>query len=156
MLLAIELGFIGLSRLMAKPLPIQEPIRRPGSGCRPIPSDVYLRRWNSVVEMLKAGHSVAEIKRTHGICSETVRHVRRFMTEGGWSPPARINPPRPAPEPRPPKVGMTMVERLEKYPNVVFSLRAGRTMKQVAALEDVSVNTVRVVRRALTSQGEEL
>lgn len=49
-----------------------------------------------------------------------------------------------------------MVERLEKYPNVVFWLRAGRTMKQVAALEDVSVNTVRVVKRALVSQGEGL
>lgn len=106
--------------------------------------------------MLKAGHTTAEIKREHGICAETVRHIRRFMLDDGWVAPIsekkkKVTPLR---EPRPPKVGMTKEERLQKYSGVVFWLRAGRTMKQAAKLGGVSLNTVGVVRRALVRDGE--
>lgn len=49
---------------------------------------------------------------------------------------------------------MTVEERLQKHSGVVFWLRAGKTMKHVANLEGVSINTVRIVKRALITQGE--
>jgi DNA-binding NarL/FixJ family response regulator len=49
---------------------------------------------------------------------------------------------------------MTAEERLQKHSGVAFCLRAGKTNAEVAELEHVSVNTVRVVRRALVVQGE--
>jgi uncharacterized protein YerC len=141
---------------MPKPARTKKPGRRPGSGRRPIPVDLYLLQWSSVVEMLKDGHSGRAIKAKHGTCAETVRHVRRFMIQGGWTPPVRVpkktvRPPR---QPRPPRVGMTAEERLQKHSGVAFCLRAGKTNAEVAELEHVSVNTVRVVRRALVVQGE--
>jgi len=106
--------------------------------------------------MLKAGHSTAAIKVKHGTCSETVRHIRRFMIDEGWTPPVRVVKAivRSKPEPRPPRVGMTVEERLQRHSGIVFWLREGKTMKQAAELEGVSVNTVRVVSRALLVQGE--
>ena len=128
-----------------------------GSGRRPIPADLYLLRWSSVVEMLKAGHPTREIKEKHGTCAETVRRIRRIMMDEciptiPMRVPTKIV--RPAPEPRPPRVGMTAEERLQKRSGVAFLLRAGKTMAQVAEFEKVSVNTVRVVRRALVARGE--
>lgn len=61
---------------------------------------------------------------------------------------------RPAPEPRAPRIGMTTEERLQKHSGVAFWLRAGKTMAEAAEQEGVSVNTARVVRRALKAQGE--
>ena len=127
-----------------------------GSGRRPIPADLYLLRWSPVVEMLKAGRSVREIKVKHGACPETVRHVRRFMIGDGWTPPVHVAKriERQKVEPRPPRLGMTQEERLQKCSGVVFWLREGKTVKQAAELEGLSVNTVRVVRRALVARGE--
>jgi hypothetical protein len=107
---------------MPKSARTKKPGRRPGSGRRPIPADLYLLQWSSVVEMLKDGHSGRAIKAKHGTCAETVRHVRRFMIQGGWTPPVRVpkktvRPPR---EPRPPRVGMTAEERLHKHSGVAF------------------------------------
>ncbi len=129
-----------------------------GQGRRAIPSDVYLLRWSHIVEALKAGQSTPELKRTHGICAETVRHIRRFMMEEGWTPPKRepAEIVRPVREPAPPRVGMTAEKRLQKYSGVALWLRAGKTMAQAAEQEGVSVNTVQVVRRALVAQGEAL
>jgi uncharacterized protein YerC len=132
----------------------------PGSGRRPIPSNLYLLGWGHVVEMLKAGDSTVDIRRKNGTCSETVRRVRKSMLDEGIPvPPKRVpakieRPKRPKPPPRPPKVGMTQEERLRKHSGVVAGLVAGNTMKQVAALEGVSVNTVRVVRRAIAARGK--
>lgn len=103
--------------------------------------------------------TVRAIKEQHGTCAETVRHIRRFMVAGGWTPapkPARPKVVRPKPVPKPPRVGMTAEERLQKHAGVVFWLRAGKTMKQAAGLENVSVSTVKIVRRALVAQGEVL
>jgi len=151
---------IGLANRAAsvEPLgPMSTPARTPqfgpgtGSGRRPIPGDLYLSRWRPVVESLKSGSSTAEIKRKHGTCGETVRRVRRIMMDQGWAPVKRVPEKvvRPVREPRPPRLGMTPGQRLQKHPGVAFWLQAGRTMKQVAAVEGVSVNTVRVVKRAL-------
>lgn len=132
-----------------------------GSGRRPIPDELYLIRWSPVVESLKAGLITAEIKLTHGTCAETVRRIRRIMEAGGWTAPERervkqapTKPQRPKREPRPPKVGMTRDERLLRYLGVVKWLQAGKTNADVASLEGVSINTVRVVRRALGAQGK--
>ena len=126
-----------------------------GPGRRPIPADLYLVRWAPVVESLKAGLSTREIYAKHGTCAETVRHVRRFMVERGWKAPKREGPktvkPKPTPKPRKPR--MTGADLVLKYPAVARALRKGKTMKQVSALAGVSVNTVRVVRRALLAQG---
>ena len=108
---------------------------------------------------LKAGMAVRAINQQYGAVPETVRHVRRFMEAGGWTPPPKPPRPmivRPKPEPKPPRVGMTLEERLQKYSGVVFWLRAGKTMPEVAKLEGVSLNTVRVVKRALVARREVL
>jgi len=145
--------------------PMTKPARTPrfgpgtGSGRRPIPADEYLARWSQVVEALKAGMAVRAINKQYGAVPETVRHVRRFMEAGGWTPPPKPPRPmivRPKPEPKPPRVGMTVEERLQKYPGVAFWLRAGKTMPEVAKLEGVSLNTVRIVKRAMVAQGEVL
>lgn len=143
---------------MPEPASFPQPPPGQGRGRRPIPADTYILLWGPVVVSLKTGLSTAEIKRKHGTCAETVRRIRKIMMAGGWVPPIREKPKkeRPVREPRPPRVGMTKEERLQKYPGVASGLRAGKTMKQVAELEGVSVNTVRVVRRALLSQGEVL
>ncbi len=129
-----------------------------GSGRRPIPDDLYLLRWTPVVESLKAGLSTVEIKAKRGTCPETLRRIRRIMMDDGWTPPKRdpTKVVRAAREPGPPRVGMTTEERLQKHSGVAFWLRAGKTMAQAAHQEGVSVNTVRVVRRALVAQGEVL
>ncbi len=127
-----------------------------GSGRRPIPDDLYLLRWTPVVESLKAGLSTVEIKAKDGTCPETLRRIRRIMMEAGWTPPKRerTKDVRPTREPRPPRVGMTTEERLQKHSGVAFWLGSGKTMAQAADQEGVSVNTVRVVSRALVAQGE--
>ena len=127
-----------------------------GRGRKPIPDDLYLFRWSPIVESLKAGLITAEINAKHRTCAETVRRVRRIMEASGWIPPIweKAKVVRPKREPRLPKVGMTAEERLVKYPGIVGWLRAGKTMAEAAALEGVSVNTVKVVRRALVAQGE--
>lgn len=105
------------------------------------------------MESLKAGETVSAIKKKHGTCAETVRHVRRFMVAGGWTPLERIvtKAERPKPAPRPPRVGMTSEQRLQKHAGVVVWVRAGKNDQEVAELASVSVNTVRVVRRALAA-----
>lgn len=123
-----------------------------GPGRRPIPADIYLVRWSAVVESLKAGLSIKEIHAKHGICAETVRHIRRFMVERGWTIPQRKRPK--AVKPKPPKPRMTGTDLIRKYPGVVRSLRKGKTMKQASALAGVSINTICIVRRALIAQGE--
>ena len=127
-----------------------------GPGRRPIPADLYLVRWSAVVESLKAGLSTSEIHAKHGICAETVRHIRRFMVERGWTIPQRKRPKavKPKPEPKPPKPRMTGTDLIRKYPGVVHSLRNGKTMYQASVLAGVSLNTVHVVTRALIAQGE--
>ncbi len=141
---------------MPKPARPQQFGPGPGSGRKPIPDDVYLVRWSGIVESLKAGQITAEINVKYQTCGETVRRVRRIMVAGGWIPPKRERTKvvRPKREPRPPRVGMTSEERLEKYPGIVGWLRAGKTRVETAALEGVSVNTVRVVKRALGAQGK--
>ncbi len=129
-----------------------------GSGRRPIPADLYLTRWNSVAESLKAGLSTAEIKVKHGTCAETVRRIRGLLLDEGWIAPMRVpkkkvRPPR---EPKPPRVGMTVEERLRKYSRIADCLRAGMTMAQAAQQSGVSVKTVQVIRRGLVAQGEVL
>ncbi len=51
---------------------------------------------------------------------------------------------------------MTGADLIRKYPAVVRALRKGKMMKQAADLAGVSVNTARVVRRALVNRGENL
>jgi hypothetical protein len=88
-------------------------------------------------ESLKAGCSNSEIKVKHGTCAETVRGVRQVMTNGGWIAPkcVPVKKARPAAEPRPPRVGMTTEERLQKHSGIAFWLRAGKTMAQAASIK---------------------
>ncbi len=78
------------------------------------------------------------------------------MMERGWTPPKRERPKKAKPEPKPRKPRMTGADLIRKYPVVVRALRKGQMMKQAADLAGVSVNTVRVVRRALVARGESL
>jgi DNA-binding NarL/FixJ family response regulator len=139
---------------MSKSASTPYPGSRSGPGRKPIPDDAYLIRWSGIVESLKAGQITAEINVKYETCGETVRRVRRIMEDGGWIPPKRerIKVVSPKRESRPPKAGMTTEERLVKYPRIVGWLRAGKTMVEIAAREGVSVNTVKVVRRALAAQ----
>lgn len=127
--------------------------RRPGSGGKAIPAAEYLIRWSPVVEALKAGMTARAIKRKFGTCTETVSHVRRFMVEGGWTPPpqpvkpgeTRLRPPR-----------MSGANLMAKYPDVVFWLREGKIIAQAAKLAGVSYPTARTVKRAMRANGEVL
>jgi hypothetical protein len=75
------------------------------------------------------------------------------MMERGWTQPKRERPKKVKPEPKPRKPRLTGPDLIRKYPAVVRSLRKGKTMKQASDLAGVSVNTARVVRRALKAQG---
>ena len=137
---------------MSKSASTPSPGSRSGPGPKPISDADYLIRWSGIVESLKAGMIAARINEKFETCGHTVLRVRRIMEAGGWTPPERPKYARPKREPRPPKPGMTADERLAKYPGIVAQLQGGKTRAEVAALEGVSINTVRVVRRALAAQ----
>jgi DNA-binding CsgD family transcriptional regulator len=131
----------------------------PGQGRKPIPAAEYLARWSGVVDALKAGLTNRAIKETTGACGPTVRHVMRFMRDDGWTRPMTIKKVSPKKErppriPKPPNLPMTRDERLAKYPEIVRWLRAGKTRKQIAKLEGVSIATIQTVRRAMQANSE--
>ncbi len=107
-----------------------------------IDDKTLLQKYPAVVDHLSAGGSVRGAKEAVGCSASTASFIRAAMVRQGWVLEARRN--------------ITREERLEKYPHVVFWLRAGKSAEWTARMCEVSNATVLTVRYALLANGEKL